>query len=65
MKLRFGLPKFMRYGRYFWLLWIPLFVGSVNVKAASEPLLWSERYGNRKPPMMTIGPFRFSWVWFR
>jgi hypothetical protein len=64
MKLRFGIPSFTRYSDY-WLLWIPLFVGSINVKAIDEPLLFSERYGKRKPPTIVLGRFRFSWVRFR
>lgn len=64
MKFRLGIPRFARIGGY-WLLWIPLFVGSINVKAASEPLMYSERYGKNQHPSLTIGRVRFSWVKFR
>lgn len=64
MKFRLGTPSVTRYGGY-WLLWIPLFVGSVNVCAASEPLLYSERYGKRRRLSLTIGGVRLSWVQFR
>lgn len=63
MKFRLQLPSFHWFGGdLYWLLCLPLFVGSVNVKPV-RGMLFSERNGYT--PVLKLGGLCFTWVWFR